>query len=166
MEVRVRPVRQSDAQGLIDVLNPIIEARTFTVLEGPLTLESEAEYLAGFPPKGVFHVAEAIDSGKIVGMQSVEPFASYTSAFDHVGVVGTYVQLDCRRRGLGTLLADATFEAARQARFEKLFTYIRSDNLASLAFHSRLGFRVIGTARRQAKIASTYVDEVIVEKFL
>ena len=38
--------------------------------------------------------------GTLVGLQDVEPFVTYTHAFDHVGVIGTFVDLDRRRQGL------------------------------------------------------------------
>ena len=101
-----------------------------------------------------------------VGFQTVEPFAAYTRAFDHVGVVATFVEMACRRRGVGRRLAEASFEQARRRGYEKLFTFVRADNPDALRFYCGLGFRVVGTAARQAKIRGKYVDEVIIEKFL
>jgi hypothetical protein len=43
---------------------------------------------------------------------------------------------------------------------------VRADNPVALQFYLNLGFRVVGTAERQARIGSTYVDEVFIEKFL
>ncbi|MDZ8104425.1 MAG: SpvB/TcaC N-terminal domain-containing protein [Nostoc sp. DedQUE12a] len=43
---------------------------------------------------------------------------------------------------------------------------IRADNMAALATYLSQGFGIIGTAKRQAKINSRYIDEIIVEKFL
>ncbi len=83
-----------------------------------------------------------------------------------MAVIGTYVGLPYRWQGIGTCLSKATFEAARRVGYEKILTYIRADNLASLAFHLKLGFRVVGTAQRQARIGQRYVDEIIVEMFL
>ena len=59
-----------------------------------------------------------------------------------------------------------TFDAARGKGYEKLFTYVRADNVGALAFYLGLGFRIVGTAQRQAKIGQRYVDEVIIERFL
>lgn len=50
--------------------------------------------------------------------------------------------------------------------YEKIFTFIRADNPAALASYAKQGFRVVGTAQRQAKINGRYVDEIIVEKLL
>jgi len=103
---------------------------------------------------------------KILGFQSMEPFATYTHAFDHVGVLGTYVDLKYRRQGIGKSLFKATFEAARRKGYEKIFTFVRADNLAALTTYLNHGFHIIGTAQRQAKVKGRYVDEIIIEKFL
>ena len=104
--------------------------------------------------------------GVLVELQSAEPYATYTHAFDHVAVIGTYVALSCRRQGIGRRLSEVTFAAVREKGFGKILTYVRADNGASLAFHLQLGFRIIGTAERQAQCDGAYVDEVLIEKLL
>ena len=120
MSLHIRPPRVEDASAILTVLNPIIEERCHTVLDTPFTLAEERAFIEAFPGRGVFHVAELGSDGEIVGFQNVEPFAAYTHAFDHVGVVGTFVRLDCRRQGVGRALFDATFAAARDLGYEKL----------------------------------------------
>jgi L-amino acid N-acyltransferase YncA len=166
MNLIIRHVQPEDANAIVGIFNPIIEAGIYTVFDAPFTVEAEREYIAGFPTRGVFHVAVRQEDQKVVGFQSMEPFATYTRAFDHVGVVGTYVDLAERRQGIAGQLFAATFEAARKKGYEKLFTFIRGDNPAALATYQRQGFQIVGTAQRQAKINDRYVDEIVVEKFL
>ena len=166
MDVQIREARPDDAEGIIRILNPIILSGDYTVLDTPFTVEAERDYIANFPERGIFLVAESPREGRIVGFQSIEPFATYTHAFDHVAVIGTYVDLALRGQGIGTRLSEAIFAAARLKDYEKIFTYVRADNPDSLAFYRGIGFRVIGTAQRQAKIGDRYVDEVLMEKFL
>lgn len=166
MDLLIREVQPDDAQAIVRILNPIIEAGVYSVFDTPLTVEAEREYIVNFPQRGVFYVAEDRQEQKVAGFQSMEPFATYTRAFDHVAVLGTYVDLSHRRQGIGLRLSEATFEAARGKGYEKLFTYVRADNLESLTFYLKLGFRIVGTAQKQAKIGQKYVDEVIIEKFL
>jgi L-amino acid N-acyltransferase YncA len=166
MDLLIREVRLDDAEAIVSILNPIIEAGLYTVLDTPFTAQAEREFIANFPKRGIFHAAERRQDGKVVGIQTIEPFATYTGAFDHVAVMGTFVDLSQRRQGIGTRLSEATFEAARCKGYEKIFTYLRADNPASLAFHLKLGFRIVGTAQKQAKLGQRYVDEVIVEKLL
>lgn len=166
MDLLIRKVQMEDAEAIVGILNPIIESGTYTVLDTPLSVDSEREYIARFSERGVFCVAERKQDRAILGLQSIEPFATYTHAFNHVGVIGTFVDLSHRREGIGTHLSKVTFAAARRKGYEKLFTYVRADNPASLAFHRKMGFRIVGTAQRQAKIGKRYTDEVIIEMFL
>ena len=167
MTLQIRIARPDDAQGMLRVLNPIIEAGSYTALDQPFTVDQQRAFITGFPQRGVFHVAERVDDGAIVGLQDVAPFSDEgTRAFDHVGVIATYVDLSLRRTGVSKQLFSATFEAARKKGFEKLFTYIRADNPAALAAYQHQGFQIIGTAKRQARIRGEFIDEVFVERFL
>lgn len=166
MTIAVRDVSIDDAAAIVDILNPIIETGLYSALDTTLSVEDERQFIRAFPSRGVFHVAVDRASGRVVGMQNVDPFAAYTHAFDHVGVIGTYVELELRRRGIGRALFAATFPAAIAKGYEKIFTYIRSDNAAALTTYERQGFQRIGIARRHARVRGRDIDEVLVEKFL
>jgi len=166
LALRIREARPEDAAAVVAIFNPIIEAGMYTAFDTPFTVEAERSYIETLPERAIFLVAERGTDRVLVGFQSMEPFATYTQAFAHVGVLGTYIDLECRRQGVAGRLFQATFLAARARAYEKLLTYIRADNTPALAAYLRQGFRVIGTAERQAKLRGRYVDEVIVERFL
>lgn len=166
MRLDIREARPDDAEGIVRILNAIIAAGVYTAFDTPLTLEFEREYLRTFPARGVFLVAVNQEDDRVVGFQSMEPFASYTHAFDHVGVLGTYVDLDCRRQGIARQLFRATFTTAVQKGYEKILTFVRADNPAALETYVSQGFRTVGTAYRQARVGGQYVDEIIIEKLL
>jgi L-amino acid N-acyltransferase YncA len=96
----------------------------------------------------------------------MEPIATYTHAFDHVGSLGTYVDQRCRRQRIASRLFQATFEAAVEKGYEKVFTFVRGDNPVALQVYLQQGFQVIGTARRHARLNGRYVDEIMIEKML
>lgn len=162
----VREVCPEDAEEIVGILNPIIESGAYTVLDSPVTADFEREFIKHFPKRGLFYAALDEPGKRIIGFQNIEPFAAYTNAFDHVGIIATYVILSYRRQGVGQRLSEVTFENALAKGYKKLLTYIRADNAGALAFYSKLGFRVVGTAQKQARIGQKYVDEIIVEKFL
>src|SRR5437762_8181222 len=139
MPVEIRQARPQDAEGIVRILNPIIAAGLYTALDTPFTSEAEARYIRDFPARGVFLVAVRQADNRVVGFQSMEPFASYTHAFDHVGVLGTYVDLNCRRQGIATQLFRATFGTAVRKGYEKIFTFVRADNPAALQTYLRHG---------------------------
>lgn len=166
MDVFVREVCVDDAAAIVGIMNPIIAAGLYTAFDTPFTVEAEQAYIKNLPARAIFHVAVDRAGERIVGFQSMEPFATYTHAFAHVGVLGTYVDLTCRRQGIASALFKATFEAARRKGYEKLFTYVRADNPPALATYLEHGFAVVGTARQHAKINGAYVDETIIERSL
>ena len=164
--IEIRDAREEDAEGIAGILNPIIAAGIYTALDTPVTVEEERVFIRDFPKRGIFHVAVDAPDGTIVGFQDVSPFASFTHAFDHVGVIGTYVDLGRLRQGIATQLFVTTFEAARRRGYEKIFSYVRADNHAGLQTYLHEGFRIVGRAERHARIQGRYVDEIMIERFL
>ena len=164
--IEIREARVEDAPGIVAVLNPIIAARCYTALDTPLTVDEQRTFIRNFPARGTFHVAIDHADGTLAGLQDVSPFADFTHAFDHVGVIGTYVALDKHKRGIAASLFAATYDAARGKGYEKLFAYVRADNEAGLKAYRGQGFRIIGTAARHARIDGRYIDEILIERWL
>lgn len=166
MDLFIREVQIDDAEAIVNLLNPIIEAGVYTALTTPLSIEAEQEFILNFPRQGIFLVAVCRDRHKVVGCQNVEPFAAYSPAFAHVGIIGTFVNLSYRRQGVGKSLFKAMFETATNKGYEKLFSFVRADNAAALSTYLSQGFYSIGTARRHVKINGVYIDEILIERFL
>jgi L-amino acid N-acyltransferase YncA len=162
----IRLATPDDAAGVARILNDVISDGRHSLLDTPFSDEDERAYIRALSPRGFIHVAES-PAGGIVAVQTVEPYASFTTrAFDHVATMGTWVVESQRRCGLGRCLCAASFARAREHGFAKVFTDIRADNLESVAFHRAMGFGVVGTARRLARLGERYVDVVFVERDL
>jgi L-amino acid N-acyltransferase YncA len=164
MNFTIRPVQESDAPAISEILNAIIATGKYTILEGPFTLQAELEFIQSFPESGMFLVAECED-GRVLGFQNVSP-ASSENAMRHVGIIGTYIAMDAQGQGVGGALAASTFTAARAKGFEKLTAMIRADNPRAIGFYVSQGFKIVGTMRRHAIVNGQYIDEVITEKML
>lgn len=166
MSLTIREVTVADAQGIIDVLNPIIIEALYTILDQTFTVDEEKAFIESFPERGVFSVAVNETTSQLLGFQNVEPFATYTKAFDHVGIIGTYVDANSRGQGVAKQLFDYTFKSAKAKGYEKLFAYVRADNERALSVYLKQGFEIVGTAKKHGKIGDQYFDEVLIEKFL
>ncbi|PML54408.1 GNAT family N-acetyltransferase [Vibrio lentus] len=166
MSLAIREVTVEDAQGIIDVLNPIIIEARYTILDQTFTVDEEKAFIESFPERGVFSVAVNEATSQLLGFQNVEPFATYTKAFDHVGIIGTYVDANSRGQSVAKQLFDYTFKSAKAKGYEKLFAYVRADNDRALAVYLKQGFEIVGTAKKHGKIGDQYFDEVLIEKFL
>ena len=162
----VRKAKPSDAQGMIDILNPIIEEGRYTILDIPFTEEEEKAFIRAFPEKGILNVAIHPITQVVVGFQAIEPFANYTHAFDHVGVIGSFVCDTFMRQGIASSMFATSFNQAKDIGYEKLFAYVRSDNERALATYLKQGFEHVGVAKKHAKIKGKYIDEVLIEKLL
>jgi L-amino acid N-acyltransferase YncA len=166
MNLLIREARPEDAEGIIAVFNPIIESGLYTTFDTPFTADAEREFIFNLKERDILHVAVRQADQVIVGFQGLSPFPGYSHAFAHVGVMGTFVDLEQRGQGIGGRLFAATFELARQKGYGKIFTYVRADNTVGLVAYLKQGFRIVGTAQNQAKLNGRYIDEIIIEKLL
>ncbi|WP_180958436.1 hypothetical protein [Vibrio sp. vnigr-6D03] len=78
LNIVIREAEVSDALGIINILNPIIEEGRFTILDKTFSLKEEEAFIRQFPTRGVFQVAVLEKCNTVVGFQNVEPFATYT----------------------------------------------------------------------------------------
>jgi L-amino acid N-acyltransferase YncA len=165
-DIGIRPASADDAAGIAEVLNEVIVGGRHSMLDTPFTVQGEREYIEALPERAFIHVAETPEDG-IVALQTMEPWSGFmTHEFDHVATMGTWVTASLRRRGVGARLAQASFAAARALGYEKVLTELRADNLESLAYHVSLGFAVVGTARRHARLHGRDIDVIFIERFL
>jgi L-amino acid N-acyltransferase YncA len=164
--ISIRRATPDDAAGVAAVLNGVIAGGRHSLLDTPFTVDEERAYIEALPERSFLHVAEAAGSG-IVAFQTVIPWNTFTThEFDHVATMGTYVDQRHRRRGTGAALAAASFAAALELGYEKVFTDLRADNLDSLGYHLALGFAIVGTARRHARVAGRDIDVIFIERLL
>jgi L-amino acid N-acyltransferase YncA len=165
MEYSIRRAREEDAESIVELLNPLIEEGTFTIIDERISVKDQSDFIRSFPKRGVYHVAVCNDSRKVLGIQDVQP-VSAVEAFKHVGEISTFVSLNSLRRGIGRSLSRATFRAAKELGFMKLRATIRADNQAAIAFYLNQGFEIIGTALKHTCVRGEYIDEFLAERFI
>ena len=160
MELWVHDARPADAEALVSILNPIVGARVHRIRRA-VGVEAERGYLLNFPPRGIWRVAIRRSDERLVGFQIMEPFAAYTGAFDHIGALGTYVDLELRHR--------ASPRGSSKPHSTRLQEGIREDFRVPCAPTIRRrcrplswsGFVVIGTARKTHRIDGRCIDNLI-----
>jgi len=165
LEFSIRSVREEDAPSIIDLLNPIIQAGIYTIMDEQLSLAGQTDFIRGLPQRGVFNVAVCNDSQKVLGLQDVEPMSA-SNALRHVGVISTFVSLATQRNGIGRRLSQATFQEAKELGFLKICATVRADNQRAVSFYESQGFRVIGTARKHAFVGGKFIDEMLMERLI
>jgi L-amino acid N-acyltransferase YncA len=56
MDIAIREARCDDAEAVVGILNPIIEAGEYTVLDGPLSVEAERRFIASLAGSRLYEV--------------------------------------------------------------------------------------------------------------
>ncbi|NJC72121.1 N-acetyltransferase [Planosporangium thailandense] len=132
---------------------------------GEATFETEPptwERFAATRLPGHRHVA--VDAaGRVVGWVActrVSQRAVYAGVVEH----SVYVHPDARGMGLGKALLHALIASTETAGIWTIQSAIFPENTASLAAHTALGFRVVGTRERLGRQHGRWRDVLLVER--
>jgi len=164
MQITIRRATPGDAEAISAIWEVVCAERSYTAVNRPFTPQQERDYIASLSGReGIF--LAGVD-GRVVGFQSLDLWVKYTDSFDHVGVLGTIILPEWRRKGVGRRLAEHILDFARANDYEKIVIYVRAGNSGAQAFYRGLGFVLKGVLARQVKIDGQYEDEVFMELFL
>jgi ribosomal protein S18 acetylase RimI-like enzyme len=93
-------------------------------------------------------IVAVADDGAIVGYSAVRRLPGWSN---HVGDIQLIVSESWRRSGLGTLLADAIFAAARELEVAKVIVEVVERQTGGVAIFERLGFATEGCFSEHAR---------------
>lgn len=89
----------------------------------------------------------AEDDGTVLGFQSLK-LATVGNIYDVTpgwGIIGTHINPDAARRGVGRALFAVTWQAAKDHGLEKIDASIGDTNPEGLAYYEAMGFRTYRT---------------------
>lgn len=155
--ILIRPARIDDAQGMIDVINPIIRAGGATAIESEFSLDAQREFIRTIGPRETCLLAINEATGGILGFQG---YALHPALPANVADIATFVRISQKSRGIGRLLSKAVFEAARRDGFSEINATIRADNFEGLNFYTKIGFRDHSVERAKPLKCGKIVDRI------
>lgn len=164
MEILIRKASIQDAEKISSIWTTICSERKYSAISTPFTPEQERDYISSLSDREGIFVAEL--EGQIIGFQSLEKWAKFTDSFNHVGVIGTFMIPEWRKKHIGIQLTQYTFSFARNHNYEKIVIYVRAKNSGAITFYKNLGFIQKGILKNQVKIDNEYEDEIFMELFL
>ncbi len=134
------------------------------IATGDATFETEPpswdEFDAGRLPN---HRLVAVEDGAVVGWAAFSPTSTrecYAGVVEH----SVYVAEDARGRGVGRGLMEALIASADTGGLWTIQTSIFPENVASIALHERVGFRIVGRRERIAQLDGVWRDTVLLER--
>ncbi|MER6559325.1 N-acetyltransferase family protein [Streptomyces sp. NPDC001027] len=173
-EVQVRPGIEDDLEALTSLYNHYVRETPITFDTAVFSPEERRPWLLSHPEDGPYRllVATETDSQDIHGVpQAILGYAT-SSPYRPKGAYATsvevtvYVAPDAGRRGIGTLLYKALFEALADEDLHRAYAGIAQPNEASARLHERFGFRHVGTYREVGRKFGRYWDVAWYEKDL
>ncbi|MBO1414496.1 GNAT family N-acetyltransferase [Streptomyces sp. FH025] len=133
--------------------------------EGNATFETAAPTWEAFDAARLprhRHVALGPD-GRVLGWAAVSAVSArpaYAGVVEH----SVYVHPAARGQGVAAALLDALIASTEAAGIWTIQSGVFPENTASLALHTRAGFRVIGTRERIARHHGTWRDVLLIER--
>jgi L-amino acid N-acyltransferase YncA len=105
----------------------------------------------------------AREGGRVLGWAALS-LVSERCASGGVAEVSVYVAADARGLGVGRRLLEELVRASEEAGVWTLQAGIFPENTASLAIHSRCGFRVVGVREKLGKLGASWRDVALLER--
>lgn len=137
-----RPATANDIPALHRIYAESVRTETASFDLAPITREDRQSWFHAHGERHPILVAEL--HGKVIGYGSISPFHP-KPAYAITGEISVYLDTNFRRMGLGKILVQALIQKARELAFHSLVSLVTTENAASIALHSRLGFRHVGT---------------------
>ncbi|NUQ96313.1 MAG: N-acetyltransferase [Streptomyces sp.] len=166
-EVQVRPGVEEDLEALTDLYNHYVRETPITFDTAVFTTEERLPWLLSHPVDGPHRlmVATDADTQEILGYATSSPYR-VKPAYGTSVEVTVYVAPHAGRRGIGTLLYKALFEALAEEDLHRAYAGIAQPNEASTRLHESFGFRYVGTYREVGRKFDRYWDVAWYEKEL
>ncbi|MFF9285769.1 GNAT family N-acetyltransferase [Streptomyces griseosporeus] len=166
-EVQVRPGVESDLEALTDIYNHYVRETAITFDTAAFSPEERRPWLLSHPEDGPYRlmVATAADTQEILGYATSSPYRAKPAYGTSVETT-VYVAPHAGRRGIGTLLYKALFEALAGEDLHRAYAGVAQPNEASTRLHERFGFRYVGTYREVGRKFGRYWDVTWYEKEL
>ncbi len=161
MAITIRAAVADDAPCICIVYNHGIEDRIATFE----TTARSAKDIAHWFSDDAHPVVVAEEDGRILGFASTSAYGA-RECYAGIREFSIYVHRQAKRRGIARNLLIALIDAAAKAGCWKITSRIFPENTASLELCKSLGFRVVGTHVRHARLDGEWRDVVTVERLL
>ncbi|WP_433754916.1 N-acetyltransferase family protein [Nocardia sp. CA-135398] len=156
-DLRIEPMRPEQADQALAIYQLGID-------DGDATFETTAPTWAKFDnSKLPDHRFVALDpDDRVLGWIAVVPVSdrcAYAGVVEH----SVYVHPTARSRGVGLTLLNALLESTTTAGIWTVQSGIFPENTASIALHTKAGFRTIGTRERIGRHHDRWSDVLLIE---
>lgn len=159
----IRPATRGDLPRLTEIYNHYIVHSPVTFDLEPYTVERRLPWFEQFSLGGRHRLLVAEEHGLVLGYAGTTRFRM-KAAYDPTVESTIYCSPDNTRKGLGTMLYTALFEAIAKEDIHRIVAGFALPNPASQALHERFGFKLVGIFRENGRKFSRYWDVAWTER--
>lgn len=163
--VSIRPVSQDDAGQIAAIYAPYVLRGTATFdMEAP-TPEQWREKIAHIVARGWPFIVANDEAGSVMGYAYATQFRD-KAAFVHSCENSIYLRADATGQGIGQALLVALMNTAAASGFTQMIAVITSNEAASIALHTKLGFRNVGVVEKVGYKFGQWLDTTYMQRAL
>jgi phosphinothricin acetyltransferase len=167
MRIAVRPATVADLPALTDIYNHYVVNTPITFDLQPFTVDARREWFGEHSHGGRHRLLVAVlennEERETVGYASTSRFRT-RAAYDTTVESSVYCRATLVRRGIGTALYRALFDAIKDEDINRIVAGVTLPNVASIALHERCGFRQVGTLSSVGRKFDRYWDVAWLER--
>ncbi len=163
MEGFIREVRLDDAPAIAHIYNRYVLETTVSFEFEALSVEEMRQRIAEISADHPYFVYEC--DGKVCGYCCAHLWRE-RKGYRHTMETTLYVADEYHHKGIGAQLLTRLIEACRAKGYRALIACITGENEASIAFHSRFGFKQVSLFRQVGRKFGRWLDVVDMELML
>lgn len=161
MDIIIRSATENDLGDILEINNHEILHSTVNYDYHPKTIEFQKNWFQEKTEKGFPIIVASVDQ-KVIGFVTYgtfRPKPAYQFTIEH----SIYLHHKARGKGLGKQLMLELIRLAKKDGYHLMVGGIDSNNLDSLEFHKRLGFREIGRFKEVGWKFDKWLDLIFVQ---
>lgn len=153
----IRAARPADLPRLTEIYNHYVLNSPATFDLEPYTVEGRVQWFSQFADAGRHRLLVVEEDELVLGYAGTTRFRP-KAAYDTTVETTVYCGPDNTRKGLGSMLYSALFEAIANEDIHRIVAGFTLPNPASQALHKRFGFKLIGLFREVGRKFGRYHD--------
>jgi len=138
----IREAMESDLIDILDIYNDAIVNTTAVYTYKAQTINDRKKWYESKREEG-YPILVVEENNKVIGFATLGPFRAWP-AYKYTIEHSIYVDIKCRNKGTGTLLAKELIRISNERGFATMVAGIDESNEKSIKLHEKLGFSYSG----------------------